>query len=385
MKKFNPIKKKFEEFTNENILKYKKLRNRLYILYLISWILINYFLFSEENFQVLKLLLNGDLKIIIINMIIIASIFINIITINKILKSVNDFSITIKDFAIINENKTLESKIIQNIAENIHHELKSPMLSVKYVLKEYQNIFETLKNLADPNIKNNFDRIFYSALNCENCKLYNKNNPACRFRKKNNKNLDLYLEELKNIAQFSLKNMFSTIQITKSLKSLKMARNLSVYETIEYSIRIYKMVQKYNFKFEIDKSFEKCFLNGLNPDLLTNILLNHIKNSLEAGATIIKFIFDEYFYDKDKNHDFISFYIIDNGKGIPKHIVPYIYELNVSSKGSKNNESSRGFGLYISKSILQFYDGDEELQYTSVKGTIFKLTIPVKHCSFKKN
>jgi len=159
MKKFNPIKKKFEEFTNENILKYKKLRNRLYILYLISWILINYFLFSEENFQVLKLLLNGDLKIIIINMIIIASIFINIITINKILKSVNDFSITIKDFAIINENKTLESKIIQNIAENIHHELKSPMLSVKYVLKEYQNIFETLKNLiiednrfASPNI-----------------------------------------------------------------------------------------------------------------------------------------------------------------------------------------------------------------------------------------
>ena len=53
-------------------------------------------------------------------MIIIASIFINIITINKISKSVNDFSITIKDFAIINENKTLESKIIQNIADYLN-------------------------------------------------------------------------------------------------------------------------------------------------------------------------------------------------------------------------------------------------------------------------
>jgi len=236
--------------------------------------------------------------------------------------------------------------------------------------------------LENKNLKNKFDKLFYSKLNCKNCALYNKDNPVCNFGKKFEKNLKDYLEELKSIGSFSLKNMFSTISITKSLKSLKSSKNLSVAETIEYSIRIYKLVQKYNFKYEIDNTFERCFLNGLNPDILANILLNHIKNSLEAGSNVIKFKFEEYFYDKEKDHDFIKFKIIDNGKGIKKEMQSRIYDLNVSTKSEDlNKKHERGFGLYISKSLLQFYNGDENLVYSSPNGSIFNLIIPVKHCT----
>ena len=281
------------------------------------------------------------------------------------------------------ESDTLESKIIQDIAENIHHELKSPILSVKNIIMEYHYILNLLKSLARQDGKRAIDRIYYQKpKNCLLCSNFGSEGIPCKYYNRYDKPLTDLLVELQNISKISIKNMYNTIEITKGFKSIKnINEEVNVYDTIEQAVLIYNMIQKYKFKFNIDQKLKKCYLNGLNPDILINILLNHIKNSLEANASLItfKFIKQEIKNINNKEKTFIIFEIIDNGIGIPKDKFDKIYEFEYSTK-EENINKLRGVGLYISREVLRYYRGDEKLKSTSSNGTIFEINIPVKYC-----
>jgi len=279
------------------------------------------------------------------------------------------------------EADALESKIIQDIAENIHHELKSPILSIKNVIMEYHYILNVMKDLAKKDGNRVIDRIYFQKpKSCLSCKNFNSSNVSCKYYNRYDKPLNELISELQNISRISIKNMYNTIEITKGFKSIKNSSgDVSIYDTIEQAISIYNMIQKYKFKFNIDPLLKKCYLNGLNPDILINILLNHIKNSLEANASLITFKFIKQEYKKINKKSFIYFEIIDNGTGIPKDKIDKIYEFEYSTK-EKNNNKLRGVGLYISKEILKYYNGDEKLKSTSSDGTVFEINIPVKYC-----
>jgi signal transduction histidine kinase len=67
--------------------------------------------------------------------------------------------------------------------------------------------------------------------------------------------------------------------------------------------------------------------------------------------------------------DTIETIISDNGPGIPDEIRPSIFERGTSTTGG-------GFGLYLSKKVVEGYGGSIEL-ITKDQGTSYRITLPI--------
>ena len=286
-----------------------------------------------------------------------------------------------------NEKDLLSARIVEKIAEHINHEIKPSLLSLKNIIKEYENIINLIIKLVKINENKELNKIVYpkkDVSKCLHCSIYNKNNIVCQYYSWYGKPLKNVLDEYKKIAQISLNQINTTLEISKNLRSLKQKqKDISVYDVIEQSISIFALMKKYKFNFKIDEKLKSCFLNGLSPEILSNILINHIKNSLEANATEIKVLYKSI--EEKNNKTFLFFEFIDNGDGIPEKIIKKIYDLNFSTKNKAKNSGNFGVGLYLSKQLLNYYNGDENLKYTSENGTVFCFKIPVKYCILKEH
>jgi len=303
----------------------------------------------------------------------------------KILFYINDMKMKIQTMYSLqskNEKDLLSARIIQKIAEHLNHEIKPPLLSIKNLIKEYEHILSVIIKLGDKNGNSDIDKIIFPSKkpsSCKHCSIYNEDSELCKFYSWYGKSLPEILEEFRNLSSISLNQIFKTLEIIKDLKSLKQEnQSIVVYDVIEQSIRIFYLMRKYKFDYKIDENLKKCYLNGLNPEIFSNIIMNHIKNSLEANATYIQILFQGYIEEKGKK--FIIIEIIDNGNGIPNEILDKIYEIDFSTKSKTENS---GVGLYLSKQILQYYGGNEKVKFTNEDGTIFCLKIPVRLCDLK--
>ena len=100
---------------------------------------------------------------------------------------------------------------------------------------------------------------------------------------------------------------------------------------------------------------------------LKQVFINFIKNSIEAmpnGGTITIDV-------KQQHPDQIQLQFIDNGCGIPEHLLKRIEEPFFTTK-----EKGTGLGLMISKQIIENHNG--QIQYSSCdKGTMIELRLPV--------
>lgn len=156
----------------------------------------------------------------------------------------------------------------------------------------------------------------------------------------------------------------------KSFKHMKVYESKrTVYEVIKSSCELVKVSQPDNFEYYIDDDLKKYKSNSKNlkNGELTGILVNHIKNSIEANASSIKFKLSNL----SKNKSMLSFYVADNGNGIPAKSIDNIFSENSSSK-----DFDRGNGLYVNKFLIENAKGTLSLMSTSTKGTIFELSIP---------
>lgn len=102
--------------------------------------------------------------------------------------------------------------------------------------------------------------------------------------------------------------------------------------------------------------------------LFQNLIQNAIKYN-DKDKVLIEIGFSEL--DSE-----FSFYIKDNGIGIPKAYQNKIFE--IFSK-LKNDDSSSGIGLSIVKKIIEFYKGKIWLDSEENVGTTFYFTIAKKH------
>ena len=274
---------------------------------------------------------------------------------------------------------SLESKIILSIAENLHHEIKTPLISLRNALLEYNKIFEiTLKALKDKNYKI-LEKIYFGKtdnLECATCPAKNLNNLNCEYFNYFKTSANYEIETLNEVIKSSIKTIFQVISVTKAMKSFKnQTEKISIYDVASQIPLLFNIIQKYKINCNIDEKLKHCYLNGLPSDILLNIFINHVKNSLEARGSNITFKFIDYVKE---NKNFIILEIIDNGHGVPDLIKDRIFEMHFSSK--TKNKNSRGVGLYLTKNILNYFGGDDWLEHTSSNGTIFKLKIPVKEC-----
>ena len=228
----------------------------------------------------------------------------------------------------------LESLATQNsmsiLTENIHHELNSPLNVIKL---KFRKIIEELND--NDIVKNNIDLI--------------------------NMSLDQISTILINMSNF---------------KSLKYSNgNKNLYEIIEGSFKMIKVVVDNEFSFTIDEKFKMYQVNhsyGLKNADVISIFINFVKNSLEANATHIDIKVE------NEKGEYLLINITDNGNGIPKNMRDNIFAPNKSSK-EENDLNLRGNGLFLVQNLLKMFGGDVRLKKTELgEGTEFVVKIPVK-------
>lgn len=122
--------------------------------------------------------------------------------------------------------------------------------------------------------------------------------------------------------------------------------NNTLYDIIDFSLNAI-IITLAKLEYQIDDRLKDYKVNISNTEL-SGILINCIKNSIEAHATEVNFNLVYFNSDTDR----ICFEIQDDGNGIPNEILRNIFKESNSSKGS-----NRGNGLYINKVILEENNG----------------------------
>ncbi|NIK77862.1 signal transduction histidine kinase [Paenibacillus castaneae] len=106
------------------------------------------------------------------------------------------------------------------------------------------------------------------------------------------------------------------------------------------------------------------FIGDLNwtTEALINILKNSVEHTREGGEITVTF---------EENALFTEIVIADNGKGIAKEDIPYIFKRFY--KGKNASEGSIGIGLAMAHSIITSQNGHIEVRSEREKGTQFRI------------
>lgn len=101
--------------------------------------------------------------------------------------------------------------------------------------------------------------------------------------------------------------------------------------------------------------------------VITNIILNAVKSSPNDSMVLVRT------NSEDEN---VKIQIIDNGAGISKEKLPFIFDKYVTYH-DKFRGVGTGLGLYISKKIIEEHQGKIEVQSQEGLGTTFTLFTPM--------
>ncbi len=115
---------------------------------------------------------------------------------------------------------------------------------------------------------------------------------------------------------------------------------------------------------KVTEDNNSIFVGDLNwtVEAVINLLKNSVEHTENGGEILISFL---------ENALFTEITIKDNGKGIPKEDLPYIFKRFY--KGKNASEDSVGIGLAMAYSIIKSQNGDIEVISELGKGTEFKI------------
>lgn len=228
----------------------------------------------------------------------------------------------------LKEERRLE-RLRREYLANVSHELKSPLVSIKALT-------ETLVDgmIKEEDIKNKYYHIIL----------------------KETDNLHKLIEDMLTLSKLQNSSCLDKEQVD--------IKEITCYLKEKYST----LLEKQGIYFLIDDSFYKISNMNTNRERLIqlfNILIgNAIKFSKENGTIVIR--------AKEVKNKF-EIYVEDNGLGIQKTDLPYIFERFY--KGKKENKEGSGLGLAIAKSIIEQM-GEKIYVYSEEgKGTKFVFTI----------
>jgi len=274
------------------------------------------------------------------------------------------------------KSSNLEAMATQNsmtlLTENIHHELNSPLQVLQRNCKKTRMILiEVLKEKYFP------DRFINDEYDLKKMFINNKIN----YIKIGDKKIQVdNLFDMFVLSTTSLEQIQGILMNMSNFKQLRYTNgNKSVYEIIEGAAKILNVTIDTPFEFYIDEEIGDYKLdhsNGFKNADLVNIIINHLKNSVEANATRVEMTIENI------KKGYMLLNVKDNGNGIPYEFQNSIFQPNKSSK--KDTLGLRGNGLFLNQNLLKMYGGDIQLKKSKPgQGTEFVLKIPVIH--YKKD
>ena len=243
----------------------------------------------------------------------------------------------------------LANKSMINITENIHHELNTPLEvidnKIEKIHGEFIKFLETEMYITDKICTIPEDRL-------------------ARHDKLRKLNEDF------DFIKTSSEQIYAVLEKMKGFKHLRYSNgNKTIKNIIDGGFKIIN-ISNTNFEYKVDNKLKEYKIGTKdlkNADFLS-IILNHLKNSLEANSSKIYILFGKFENGK------LYMRIIDNGNGIPNNVKKKIFAPNFSTKNS--DSGIRGNGMYLNKHILTQVGGNIELISSSEKGTTIELEIP---------
>ncbi len=249
--------------------------------------------------------------------------------------------VSILIIAYIDKLKTIKSlkqveQIRSDIFAKITHEFRTPLTTILGLSRQ-------MREMKD--ISPNHSVTFLSAI------------------ERQSKNLSFLINQLLDIT--NLQSEVNTIE-------WKTGNIVSFVNMVTESFAILASGKDIDLQFfSKEKEVETDFV----PDYLNKILNNLIGNAIKysQGGTHI-YVMTEI-SEKDKKKFIIK--VIDNGVGISKDDLPYLFDLFYQTNQNKVKEGN-GIGLTITKQLVEVSGGKIDVMSEPGKGTTFTITIPIQ-------
>lgn len=232
---------------------------------------------------------------------------------------------------VLAEKLDNQDMLRRRLVSDINHEIRTPL----HVL---QNNFEAMIDGVFPVTQDRLARL---------------NDEIIRFGKL----LD-NLEKIKEFETESLKFNFKSINLFNMLENIRNDYIVEA-ENKDVSLYLYKEENKNYLIFGDADKLKQVFINLIN---------NAIKFSVKNGEVSINI------YDREEK---IFVTIKDNGVGIKREDLPFVFERLYRGDKSRHEIEGSGIGLTIAKNILDLHSALIEVNSDEGKGTIIKITFQV--------
>ena len=282
--------------------------------------------------------------------------FIDIVVVSWII-----YRIVSNNFLNIHVSKTGKESYLSNknmtlLTENIHHEVKTPLVIIQSKLESLQDIYIKFKSGSDNLNRREIDRHINTCNISQNVSQNESNN---------------FVEDTFSMIFMHISAIYNVLDRMQNFKQIKHSNgNKNLYDVVTSAFITLKLYSKQQFSYVVDPCLKKYHIINLKNEDILNIFINHIKNSLEANSTRLVITANDF-----KNGR-IKMYMSDNGNGIPSSAIPSIFSANFSTKLADGE--MRGIGLWLSKMVLTHNGGDVHVEETSSDGTTFCFEIPTE-------
>jgi signal transduction histidine kinase len=243
---------------------------------------------------------------------------------------------------------------IRNLIDSINslgEKLNNQDLLRKRLVSDISHEIRTPLNVLQNNIEAMIDGIIPVTTE----KLNNLNDEVIRFGKLLNN-----LDALKQIESEEIPINLSLVNIEELIKSIISDFSVDASEK--------------NIRLIMEKDDEKKFIVIGDYDKLKQVFINLISNG-------IKFTNEEgcVWISLRSNVDFVVIEVKDNGIGIKKEDLPFIFERMYRSDKSRHKTEGSGIGLTIAKRILSLHSASIDVESKENKGTTFTISIPKRN------
>lgn len=265
------------------------------------------------------------------------------------LKNVSDVSVELSKGNYLSRSD-INSNIleIKNLIESINmlgEKLQHQDLLRKRLVSDISHEIRTPLNV----LQNNLEAMIDGVLPVTNDRLNSLDEEVIRFEK--------LLDNLNSLKQFEEED------IKLNLKAILLD------ELVTDICDDFRMIAKEkNINIYLDSEKKKIMILGdINKlkQVFVNLLSNAVKFNKEGGSVWVKL-------NEEKDKAIVQ--IIDNGIGIKKEDIPYVFERLYRGDKSRNMTQGNGIGLTIVKKILKLHSAEIEVESQENLGTTFTIT-----------
>lgn len=123
---------------------------------------------------------------------------------------------------------------------------------------------------------------------------------------------------------------------------------------------------------EIVTDFEPLFSLKMDEDLMKQVFTNLVENAIKYSPENTRVM-----VSASEVNGKIQIQISDQGIGIPKEEIPYVFERFYRAQNAEFENSGTGLGLYLAKYFVGLHNGSIAVESAAQQGSTFSVSLPI--------